>query len=485
MRGRKSCRDRRPHPVRTPPARHRARPPHRRRRRNSDRTVTRGPSSPEDRAAGRVRASPDGRRPGPDFRHRTDPRAPAQHPRAQRPAEPRGPGPEQRDELRGRRRARLDHRDLRPRARAARARARPRSACGATSSAPSATGSPPSIHAGTFRLSLRREAVLGQNLLAAAVLTAGLSVGWRWWRRWWRSALGIEGTVGVLDLAVISIVGGALASIVVMAATLLLTAGAVRAGLGPRQRDRADRQRARRRAHAAGALAGGRPRRHPPASPTASASCCRWRRSRSWWSPPAAGSTELRRIVRESLPILFAAATRQHARRHRAREAVRAVRPVPGAAGAGARPPEQRRRARRHPVRTGVHQAAARYRGADRLARAVGPERHLVRRRARPPGVRLQRPRRAPHRHDPRRRRARALGSLLAVSLIGGAAAVVFVAAIAYAGAVVSVRTGVDPDTYGIPVVSSTLDLVGCLHPHPHDHRARDRLVVRESSQGG
>ena len=36
-----------------------------------------------------------------------------------------------------------------------------------------------------------------------------------------------------------------------------------------------------------------------------------------------------------------------------------------------------------------------------------------------------------------------------------------FVAAVAYVAAIVSVRTGVDPDTYGIPVVSSTLDVVG------------------------
>jgi mgtE-like transporter len=37
------------------------------------------------------------------------------------------------------------------------------------------------------------------------------------------------------------------------------------------------------------------------------------------------------------------------------------------------------------------------------------------------------------------------------------------VVAIAYYGAIAAVRTGIDPDTYGIPLVSSTVDLVGAL----------------------
>jgi mgtE-like transporter len=35
------------------------------------------------------------------------------------------------------------------------------------------------------------------------------------------------------------------------------------------------------------------------------------------------------------------------------------------------------------------------------------------------------------------------------------------VVVIAYYGSIASVRAGVDPDTYGIPVVSSTVDFVG------------------------
>jgi mgtE-like transporter len=86
------------------------------------------------------------------------------------------------------------------------------------------------IHSGTFRLSTRRDTVLGQNVLAAGVLTLAMSVFLAVTTKGVAIGLGLERTISVLDLAVISIVGGALGSIVVMAATLGLTAGAVRYG---------------------------------------------------------------------------------------------------------------------------------------------------------------------------------------------------------------------------------------------------------------
>ena len=39
----------------------------------------------------------------------------------------------------------------------------------------------------------------------------------------------------------------------------------------------------------------------------------------------------------------------------------------------------------------------------------------------------------------------------------------VVVLVIAYYGTIATVRLGIDPDTYGIPMVSSTVDLVGAL----------------------
>jgi mgtE-like transporter len=55
------------------------------------------------------------------------------------------------------------------------------------------------------------------------------------------------------------------------------------------------------------------------------------------------------------------------------------------------------------------------------------------------------------------------LGDLVAASLLGGLGAMLVVLVIAYYGTIVTVRLGIDPDTYGIPMVSSTVDLVGAL----------------------
>jgi mgtE-like transporter len=55
------------------------------------------------------------------------------------------------------------------------------------------------------------------------------------------------------------------------------------------------------------------------------------------------------------------------------------------------------------------------------------------------------------------------LGQLIGASVLGGALAMVVVIAIAYYGTIAAVRLDADPDTYGIPLVSSTVDLVGAL----------------------
>ena len=53
------------------------------------------------------------------------------------------------------------------------------------------------------------------------------------------------------------------------------------------------------------------------------------------------------------------------------------------------------------------------------------------------------------------------LGGLVGVALLGGLLATVLVVIVAYYGTLAAVRFGVDPDTYGIPMVTSSLDLVG------------------------
>jgi mgtE-like transporter len=53
------------------------------------------------------------------------------------------------------------------------------------------------------------------------------------------------------------------------------------------------------------------------------------------------------------------------------------------------------------------------------------------------------------------------LVDMVAVTVLGGLIANAFLAGVAYYGTIVAVRFGFDPDTYGIPVVTSALDLVG------------------------
>ncbi len=87
-----------------------------------------------------------------------------------------------------------------------------------------------SIHTGTFRLSFKRETILGQNVIASIALTFSLSLILAVVARVIAVGLGVENTIGVLDLAFVSIAGGLLASVVVLGATILLSIGAVRRG---------------------------------------------------------------------------------------------------------------------------------------------------------------------------------------------------------------------------------------------------------------
>jgi len=59
--------------------------------------------------------------------------------------------------------------------------------------------------------------------------------------------------------------------------------------------------------------------------------------------------------------------------------------------------------------------------------------------------------------------RSPGLGHMAAASLAGGVFAVLFVVLVAYYGAVAAFRVGVDPDTYGIPIVTSSVDFVGAV----------------------
>lgn len=86
------------------------------------------------------------------------------------------------------------------------------------------------IHAGRFELTARRDGILMQNVLASLALTAGMAVALAALAKAFALAIGIPGTVSLLTLVFVSVVGGLLASIVVLAASVALAWGAVRRG---------------------------------------------------------------------------------------------------------------------------------------------------------------------------------------------------------------------------------------------------------------
>lgn len=316
-----------------------------------------------------------------------------------------------------------------------------------------------SIHAGTFRWSLRREAALGQNVLASMLLTMGISLALAVVAKVVAVGMGLPGSIDLLSMATVSIVGGVIGSIVVLAASLGLTAGAVRFGwdldnvTAPLVSTLGDVLTLPALYLATFLL--GISIVTPTVGVVLVAAAVAF--LVAGWRSSTAG---LRRIVHESVPVLLVAGCvsagagvtlEKSFARFDALPALLVLVPAhlssSGALGGilsgrlssklflGLVPPETRpnREARRDislvfllavPVYVGNGA------GAHLVARALGQA---------SPG----------------------LGEMLLVSLIGGALAILFVVAVAYYGTVAAYRTGVDPDTYGIPIVSSSVDLVG------------------------
>jgi len=87
-----------------------------------------------------------------------------------------------------------------------------------------------SIHAGVFRLSPRLDTVVGQNTAAAMVLSLGMAVALAVLAKGSAIVFDVSPTMSLADFIVISTLGGVLASVVVLAITLLLAGGSVRFG---------------------------------------------------------------------------------------------------------------------------------------------------------------------------------------------------------------------------------------------------------------
>lgn len=316
-----------------------------------------------------------------------------------------------------------------------------------------------SIHTGTFGLSRRPDTVVGQNVLAAVVLTTVTAVVLAVISKVVAVALGLTETIPVLDLVVISVVGALLSSVVVLVFTLGLAAGSVRHGWD------LDNVNAPLVASVGDVV--GLP---------------------SLWlatlvigfglvtdliaivlvaASVAALVVALRsslellvRIVRESVPILCLAglisvvagiAIEGRLGAFTALPALLVLLPghlsSAGALGGvlanrlsskihlgvvqmAAVPGREARADITFVILLAVPVFAANATVAEAAARLIGVA---------SPG----------------------LGLLVAASLIGGLLAVVFAVLIAYYGTLVAVRLGLDPDTYGVPMVTSSIDLVG------------------------
>jgi mgtE-like transporter len=315
------------------------------------------------------------------------------------------------------------------------------------------------IHTGTFRLSARRDSVLGQNVLAAVTLTVSMSLILAIVAAVVSLAFDLTGSIDVVDLATISIAGGVLASTLVLVAALGLAGGAVRFGwdldtvTAPLVSTLGDVLtlpalwlatyligiRLGSGAIAAVLIAG------------------------SVATLVAAGRSrldQLRRIVRESIPVLAVAGTISATAGVVLEKRLDAFSALPallvlvpahlssaGALGGilsgrlasklalgltrpSAVPDRQARRDIALVSALSVPVYAFNGLGAWVTANLLG--------------------------HD-----GPGLGRLCAVSVLGGVIAVGFVVAVAYYAALAADRLGVDPDSYGIPLVSSSVDLVG------------------------
>lgn len=315
------------------------------------------------------------------------------------------------------------------------------------------------IHTGTFRWSMRREAVLGQNVLASMLLTMGISLALAVVAKAVAVGLGLTGSIDLLAMATVSIVGGVLGSIIVLAASLGITGGAVRFGwdldnvTAPLVSTLGDVLTLPALYLATFLL--GISIVSPVLGLVLVAASMAF--LVAGWRSSTAG---LRRIVHESVPVLFVAGCvsagagvtlEKSFARFDALPALLVLVPAhlssSGALGGilsgrlasklflGLVPPAAvPNRAARRDISLIVALAVPVFLlngvGADLVARALGEA---------TPG----------------------LGKMVAVSLIGGALALAFVVAVAYYGTVAAYRTGVDPDTYGIPIVSSSVDLIG------------------------
>jgi len=315
------------------------------------------------------------------------------------------------------------------------------------------------VHAGTFRLGFRRDGVVGQNLLAAAALSLALSVALAVLGRGAAIVFGVSPTMSLADFVAVATVGGLLASVGVGVVTLGLVGGSVRFGwdldnvTAPLVTTFGDLITV-----PALILAAGLADRSGLTSTVAVVAVvvaavgliAAWR----------TGLREVRRITRQSVPVLIVAVLVDlvagitvEKRLDDLLDAEALLIMLPAflsAAGSLGGILSSRLSTQFHlglddatplPSRSSLRD----FRALVTLAVPVFGLTAIVAQ-----GIASATGQSSP-----------GLGSLLLVVLLGGALATCFVVVLAYYSTMAAYRFGLDPDTYGMPAVTSALDLVG------------------------
>jgi len=315
------------------------------------------------------------------------------------------------------------------------------------------------VHTGTFRLSARPDGVVGQNMLGAAVLSLVLSAVLGVLARGTAVVFGIAPTMSLADFVVVSTLGGLLASMFVGLVTVGLAAGSVRFGwdldnvMAPLVSTLGDL--ATVPALVVAALLADRAGLTDVLGLGVVAAA--FVVLLAAWRTPL---DEVRRIVRQSVPVLVVAGVldlvagvtiEKRLDDLLAAEAVLVLLPAfLGTAGALGGILSSRLSTHFH---LGLDDATPLpSRTSLREARSVGlvavPVFALC-------AVLAQWASVATGQTTP------GLGDLLLVMLLAGAVATLLVLLVAYYTTMAAFRYGLDPDTYGIPMVLSVLDLVG------------------------
>jgi mgtE-like transporter len=317
------------------------------------------------------------------------------------------------------------------------------------------------IHTGAFSLSPRYDTVLGQNVVATGVLTLGISLLAAVVAKAIAVGMGVTDTIGLVDLATVSIVGGALGSIVVLVASLGMAGASVRYDWdldnvnAPLVSTLGDVVTLPALWLATGVLGVAVVSSSIGAVlVVVAAAVLVW----GWRAPLPV----LRRIVRESLPVLLAAAVLSSLAGLTLQKSLDDLDAFPAllvlapafvsSAGALGGVLSGRLSSK---LLLGLVDADTRPSRAARadigfvflLALPIyafnGAGAHLV--------------------AELLGERSPGFGQMVALAILGGAVVMAFVAVVAYEGTVVAYRFGLDPDTYGIPIVSSSVDFVGAL----------------------